>query len=589
MILNNSSVESGLLQIHIPWIMIKKIRFVNYKAFEEGEIKIKPITILLGANSVGKSSIVNLLLMLQQTASSNTYKSALRLHGENVSMGECENMFRNKETSLPIALEFEFESDLLKKSLKNELIEEFVESLFRFVRLPLGFLLEVEGKTQIDVEQFSYFDGEMDSEIYTSKEYFLKSLSMLASLNESMKSNSSSFVKYYLSSSMGVLNEREKLEKMYDFLKNATELLGNGPFCYYVELCYIESNRNEKVLKIKQVKIKQGKTVILGVEFAYGKNSSSYNSLCITTDLLSLKESEVLLDNKVKGEFSKLINYESTIFTWFSFVDTSRDIFLDFSEEKFSVITKMLSKIINISLSSLKSEFTSELINHISPLRAHPQRFYFLDKANVNTALDTLDGNSLTEILKEDDKVKNSVNAWLARFRLNVDVSTIQDVVHQLKIHQNALDLDITDVGFGISQILPIIVQGFLSFSGSLTMVEQPEIHLHPRMQAELADLFIDIVRKKRGGKKSVDNQKYLLIETHSEYLLKRLMRRINEKAIASDQVAVYFIEPPMQDGDSASIVEKEISKEGFFEWPKDFYEGELRLDNYNFIKQLYR
>ena len=126
MILNNSSVESDLLQIHIPWIMIKKIRFVNYKAFEEGEIKIKPITILLGANSVGKSSIVNLLLMLQQTASSNTYKSALRLHGENVSMGECENMFRNKEASLPIALEFEFESDLLKKSLKNELIEEFV-------------------------------------------------------------------------------------------------------------------------------------------------------------------------------------------------------------------------------------------------------------------------------------------------------------------------------------------------------------------------------------------------------------------------------------------------------------------------------
>lgn len=569
--------------------MIKKIRFVNCKAFKEGEIKIKPITILLGANSVGKSSIVNLLLMLQQTASSNTYKSALRLHGENVSMGECENVLRNKETSLPIALEFEFESDLLKKSLKSELIEELVEGLFRFVRVPLRFLLEAEGNTQIDVDQFSYFDGEINSEIYTSKEYFLKSLSMLASLNESMKSNSSSFVKYCLSRSMGGLNERKKLEGMYDFLKNAAGVIDEGSFCYYVELCYIESNKNEKVFKIKQVKIKQGQTVILGVEFGYSKNSSSYNSLCITTDLLSLKESEELLDDKVKGEFSKLINNESTIFTWFSSVDTFRDIFLDLSEEKFSVVTKILSRIINISLSSLKSEFTCELINHISPLRAHPQRFYFLDKAKVNTVLDTLDGNSLTEILKEDDRVKNSVNDWLARFRLNVDVSTIQDVVHQLKIHQNALDLDITDVGFGISQILPIIVQGFLSFSGSLTMVEQPEIHLHPRMQAELADLFIDIVRRKRGGKKSVDNQKYLLIETHSEYLLKRLMRRINEKVIASDQVAVYFIEPPAQDGDSASIVEKEISKEGFFEWPKDFYEEGLRSDNYNFIKQLYR
>lgn len=217
-----------------------------------------------------------------------------------------------------------------------------------------------------------------------------------------------------------------------------------------------------------------------------------------------------------------------------------------------------------------------------------------MDKANINTVLDTLDGNSLTEILKENDTVKTNVNNWLSRFGLKVNVSTIQDVVHQLKIHQHTLDLDITDVGFGISQILPIIVQGFLSFGGSLTMVEQPEIHLHPKMQAELADLFIDIVNRKsdspkKSQKKSVSNQKYLLIETHSEYLLKRLMRRINEKVITSDQVAVYFIEPPKEEGHPASIIEKEISKEGFFEWPKDFYEGEVRLDNYNFIKQLYR
>ena len=138
--------------------MIKKIGFVNYKAFEEGEIKIKPITILLGANSVGKSSIVNLLLMLQQTASSNTYKSALRLHGENVSMGKCENMFRNKETSLPIALEFEFESDLLKKSLKNELIEEFVEDLFRFGG-PFDFFLKLKEKHRLMTSDFHTLMG----------------------------------------------------------------------------------------------------------------------------------------------------------------------------------------------------------------------------------------------------------------------------------------------------------------------------------------------------------------------------------------------------------------------------------------------
>ncbi|MCS3007742.1 AAA family ATPase [Bacteroides thetaiotaomicron] len=99
--------------------MIQKISFQNYKAFEKGEIKLKPITILLGANSVGKSSIINLLLMLQQTANSTNYKSALRLHGENVSMGECENIFRNKVTKNNIIVDFEFKDEGLKELLKK--------------------------------------------------------------------------------------------------------------------------------------------------------------------------------------------------------------------------------------------------------------------------------------------------------------------------------------------------------------------------------------------------------------------------------------------------------------------------------------
>ena len=68
-----------------------------------------------------------------------------------------------------------------------------------------------------------------------------------------------------------------------------------------------------------------------------------------------------------------------------------------------------------------------------------------------------------------------------------------EEIIHKLKIIQNGLSLDITDVGFGVSQVLPVIVQGFFAKSGSLTLIEQPEVHLHPRMQADLGDLFIDI------------------------------------------------------------------------------------------------
>ena len=116
--------------------MIQKISFQNYKAFERGEIKIKPITILLGANSVGKSSIINLLLMLQQTANSTNYKSALRLHGENVSMGECENIFRNKNTENNIIISFEFKDSNLKDLLSKQLLDDLINILFQ----PISFL-----------------------------------------------------------------------------------------------------------------------------------------------------------------------------------------------------------------------------------------------------------------------------------------------------------------------------------------------------------------------------------------------------------------------------------------------------------------
>ena len=110
----------------------------------------------------------------------------------------------------------------------------------------------------------------------------------------------------------------------------------------------------------------------------------------------------------------------------------------------------------------------------------------------------------------------------------------IKDIIHQIVVKQNSLDLDITDVGFGVSQVLPVIIQGFLSKERSITLVEQPEIHLHPKMQADLADLFIDIAINKNVKKGS--SSKYLIIETHSEYLLKRLRRRISENKISADQ-----------------------------------------------------
>ena len=90
----------------------------------------------------------------------------------------------------------------------------------------------------------------------------------------------------------------------------------------------------------------------------------------------------------------------------------------------------------------------------------------------------------------------------------------------------------ITDVGFGVSQILPVLVLCYYVPRGSIIILEQPEIHLHPSVQAGLADVFIDAVKTRKIQ---------ILLESHSEHLLRRLQRRVAEEGISNEDAALYF------------------------------------------------
>jgi predicted ATPase len=178
------------------------------------------------------------------------------------------------------------------------------------------------------------------------------------------------------------------------------------------------------------------------------------------------------------------------------------------------------------------------------------------------------------ELLKEDPELLKRVNAWLKHFDIEINVVQFKELIHRLTVKQRGLDLDldITDVGFGVSQVLPVIVQVFLAPTDSVTLVEQPEIHLHPKMQADLADLFIEMVRPR--GRRA-PGRRGLLVETHSEYLLKRLRRRLAEKAVTPDDVAIYFVFHDAEKG-AAGLEEIDIPASGDFEWPKEFYASDL-------------
>jgi predicted ATPase len=140
-----------------------------------------------------------------------------------------------------------------------------------------------------------------------------------------------------------------------------------------------------------------------------------------------------------------------------------------------------------------------------------------------------------------------------------------------VKAHGSASEVKITDVGFGVSQVLPALVEAFYCPPGSTVWMEQPEIHLHPQVQAELADVFISAVQAREDG---ADRQTQLIVESHSEHFLTRLQRRIAEGALRPEDVAIYFCR---KGGRSAELEPLRVNLYGEIEnWPEDFFGDEM-------------
>ncbi len=119
----------------------------------------------------------------------------------------------------------------------------------------------------------------------------------------------------------------------------------------------------------------------------------------------------------------------------------------------------------------------------------------------------------------------------------------------------------ITDIGFGVSQILPVLVLCFYAPEGSTIILEQPEIHLHPAVQSGLADVLID-AHKKRGVQ--------ILLESHSEHLLYRLQRRVAEEKITDRELGLYFCKAY---GGHSNLTPLNIDPFGVIHnWPEDFF-----------------
>jgi predicted ATPase len=141
----------------------------------------------------------------------------------------------------------------------------------------------------------------------------------------------------------------------------------------------------------------------------------------------------------------------------------------------------------------------------------------------------------------------------------------------RVQVREGAAEVSIPDVGFGVSQVLPVLVQSFYAPPGSTVIIEQPELHLHPAVQQNLADLFIDASKSREDGR---ERNVQFLIESHSEHFLRRLQRRIAEEKITRDDVAIYFCDSGPE---GSTIKPLEVDLYGSIRnWPPNFFGDQM-------------
>ena len=263
---------------------------------------------------------------------------------------------------------------------------------------------------------------------------------------------------------------------------------------------------------------------------------------------------------------------------------------VDGSQESFFQASLILPDKIRCATSYLDNIFSSSF-RYLGPLRDAPKSLYPLSltdepddiglrgehtafilelhkKTKVNyipSSHFTDEGVSTTFV---NDTLENALSDWLRYLGIAESVKSVTSGKQGYKVEVETTNSDemheLNHVGVGVSQVLPILVMGLISRPDSTLVFEQPELHLHPRVQSLLADFFLSITLSNR----------QCLVETHSEHLLNRLRYRIATMESGNNLneiIKIYFAEKG-QNGSSFNGVE--INEYGSIRnWPNGFFD----------------
>jgi len=465
---------------------ISGVHLTNFRSFSNAtKIPLRPITLLYGQNSAGKSSIIKALLLLQQSLSagrgSGDDPSLLTFSGDSVDLGSFEAAVSAHEISRKMSIGVEVAATDPQSEWRGTCAVAW-STQGTGDRRSLGIRIEIDGEV-LDFERHP-----------TRARWLLKAESIAGFLAL-------------------VTKEHNLFSSESDMLSN---LSGN--------LRYLPAFAGERYpTKLQSQLVLSSLRKQWATPEGIGRTSHSVNDETRPT-----RE-----DNPIAHAWE------------------------DLCSRYWSPTRIQLSRLV-----------------HIGPLRQEPKRFDRYsptDGTEVGSA-----GEHMLSLLHEQPHLVARVNSYLSLMDMPYyikvvslgSVETVGQLLYLVLVNRKTgIELSPSDVGVGYSQVLPLLTQSVLA-RNQLVCVEQPELHLHPAMQARLGELF---VAEATGGA-----QTRFLIETHSESLMLRILRKIREGMISTEEVQVIYVD---QAPDGSSVIhDLAIDERGNFlsPWPNGFFDERL-------------
>jgi predicted ATPase len=447
-----------------------KLGLKNYRGFVKEEFVFSKINILIGENSAGKSSIFKFLLALKQSLRApNNRDSNLTFSGVDADLGNYKETIYNHEVKKNLSFYFEFEKDYF---------DFFYNQYFAYPFMEGDEGVELVNRKRRE-ELMGFLDGEVEEPTKISFE-LSKELNNHRNINMVIENDKIGMVQ--------VIHANGESQP-----ENDIYLINESPTCSLLFVSNEESYLFENV--------------------SYSKEGflSIINSP-------SLKDA---IDANLKG--NKSLKNKKTI---------AESIFwrLAYLFVTQNYIQKQLSG-----------------IEYINPLLSRPAERIYLegDKKNVRRTGDIKD---LVDFLSANDsnkKFEEKLSNALTNFGI-ADKVYVKNVgfTRELRVVVNGIDSNIKDVGFGVSLQLPIFAQSIISdgwaksssgdvLQGQTLLIEQPEVHLHPQLQAKFIDALIGISKRNR-----------YIIETHSEHIIRMLQIIVKEKrhGIRGSDISITYL-----------------------------------------------